>query len=257
VFVTFAMMQAASNGSLSWFPMCFLIFPIIFIVTVVIIILWFQRWVESSLVALCDIDGYTYCGRNVPYVNYIMGQTKIGRAGGGTARYGIRWNYHGYDITVFEWIPAGDNQNQSQGFIFTVAIMAIDFQEPGSLYFRRERFEDKVSAFFGYNDLDFENQEFSDKYYVKANPDKFGYDFFNPRMIEFFLRSNMWLDMEVHTPYVVLYKAGCKTPWEIFSSLFKGRNPFKDWMRSAGYRMKHIHRNLPNYMLRSGNMPVQ
>jgi hypothetical protein len=53
---------------------------------------------------------------------------------------------------------------------------------------RPEHFFDKVGAFFGFDDVDFESSEFSRKYHVKAEDRKLAYDVFHPQMIEFFLR---------------------------------------------------------------------
>ncbi len=58
----------------------------------------------------------------------------------------------------------------------------------GRLEVRPEHFLDKVGGFFGFDDIDFESEEFSRKYHVKAADRKLAYDVFHPQMIEFFLR---------------------------------------------------------------------
>lgn len=57
----------------------------------------------------------------------------------------------------------------------------------GRLEVRPEHFLDKVGAFFGFDDIDFESAEFSRKYHVKAEDRKLAYDVFHPQMIEYFL----------------------------------------------------------------------
>jgi hypothetical protein len=52
---------------------------------------------------------------------------------------------------------------------------------------RPEHFFDRVGAFFGFDDVDFESEEFSRKYHVKAEDRKLAYDVFHPQMIEYFL----------------------------------------------------------------------
>jgi len=57
----------------------------------------------------------------------------------------------------------------------------------GRLEVRPENFLDRVGGFFGFDDIDFESEEFSRKYHVKADERKLAYDVFHPKMIEFFL----------------------------------------------------------------------
>ncbi|HKQ19021.1 MAG TPA: hypothetical protein VJW75_04680 [Candidatus Eisenbacteria bacterium] len=57
----------------------------------------------------------------------------------------------------------------------------------GRMEVRPEHFFDKIGAFFGFDDVDFESEEFSRRYHVKAEDRKLAYDVFHPKMIEFFL----------------------------------------------------------------------
>jgi len=72
------------------------------------------------------------------------------------------------------------------------------------LWVRKEKREDKVKAFMGDNDIDFENKEFSDYFFVDAKPRRFGYDFFHPRMIELF-NSNKGMRLIIKNGMVFLY----------------------------------------------------
>jgi hypothetical protein len=55
------------------------------------------------------------------------------------------------------------------------------------LLIRPEHIFDKVTDFFGYNDIDFESAEFSRKFYVKAQNRRWAYDVIHQRMIEYLL----------------------------------------------------------------------
>jgi len=57
----------------------------------------------------------------------------------------------------------------------------------GRMEVRPEHFFDKIGAVFGFDDIDFESEEFSRKYHVKADDRKLAYDVFHPKMIEYFL----------------------------------------------------------------------
>lgn len=53
------------------------------------------------------------------------------------------------------------------------------------LHVRRENLFDKIGGIFGFDDIDFEDAEFSKNYYVKCADRRFAYDLLDPRMIEF------------------------------------------------------------------------
>ena len=61
----------------------------------------------------------------------------------------------------------------------------------------REGFLSKIAQAFGYDDIDFESKEFSDKFCVRSRDKKFAYDVCNPRMMEYLLaNSDLALQIE-------------------------------------------------------------
>jgi hypothetical protein len=69
---------------------------------------------------------------------------------------------------------------------FSYLILHLPLQAP-DLLIRREGLFDKLAAFFGFDDIDFESAEFSRRYCVKSKDRRFAYDVVHPRMIEFLL----------------------------------------------------------------------
>lgn len=65
-------------------------------------------------------------------------------------------------------------------------VLRHDF-ESAQLEVRREHLFDGIGALFGFNDIDFESEEFSKRWLVKADDRKFAYALFDPQMIEYFL----------------------------------------------------------------------
>ena len=57
------------------------------------------------------------------------------------------------------------------------------------LLIRPEGIFDKVAGAFGFDDIDFESEEFSRRFYVKSPDKRFAYDVLHPRMMEFMLAS--------------------------------------------------------------------
>jgi hypothetical protein len=57
------------------------------------------------------------------------------------------------------------------------------------LYLRRENVLDKVTEFFGLDDIDFESAEFSRKFYVKAEDKRWAYDVLHQRTMDYLLQA--------------------------------------------------------------------
>jgi hypothetical protein len=57
------------------------------------------------------------------------------------------------------------------------------------MFIRPEGFFDKLTEFFGFDDIDFESAEFSRKFYVKSTDKKWAYDVIHQRTMEFMLAS--------------------------------------------------------------------
>lgn len=63
--------------------------------------------------------------------------------------------------------------------------LAVDL---GRIEMRPEHIGDKLASTFGFDDIDFESAEFSDRYHIKADDKKLAYAVFHPRMIEYLMQ---------------------------------------------------------------------
>jgi len=70
---------------------------------------------------------------------------------------------------------------------FSYLILKLPFGETPSLTIRRENLLDKLAGAVGFDDIDFESEEFSRKFFVKSSDKKFAYDVISPAMMEFLL----------------------------------------------------------------------
>lgn len=75
------------------------------------------------------------------------------------------------------------------------------------LFIRPEGFFDKVTEFFGYDDIDFESAEFSRKFYVKSPDRRWAYDVIHQRTMEFLLAAPRFT-MEFDRHHVIAYRSG-------------------------------------------------
>jgi len=73
------------------------------------------------------------------------------------------------------------------------------------LFIRPESFFDKVTEFFGYDDIDFELNEFSRNFYVKSPDKKWAFDVIHQATMEFLLESPTFY-LEFQAPYVMAYR---------------------------------------------------
>lgn len=76
------------------------------------------------------------------------------------------------------------------------------------LLIRPERLFDKITEFFGYDDIDFESAEFSRKFYVKAEDKRWAYDVIHPRAMEFLLGAPQFT-IQFARDRVMAYRASC------------------------------------------------
>jgi len=73
------------------------------------------------------------------------------------------------------------------------------------LTLRPEGFFDTLASWIGHDDLDFESDEFSRRYYVKCDQPKFAYDIFHARLIEYLLSLGDAPSMEMNDSQIMVY----------------------------------------------------
>lgn len=79
---------------------------------------------------------------------------------------------------------------------FSYLIVHPPWQTP-PLLIRPEGMFDKLKGAFGFDDIDFESEEFSRRFWVKSSDKRFAYDVLHPRMMEFLLAEQPpMLDIE-------------------------------------------------------------
>ena len=94
----------------------------------------------------------------------------------------------GRDVTAFDYHYVTGHGKSRRVHNFSALII----QSPmplRPLYLRPENIFDRMTDFFGYNDIDFESAEFSRKFYVKAPERRWAYDVIHQRMMEYLLEA--------------------------------------------------------------------
>jgi hypothetical protein len=100
----------------------------------------------------------------------------------------IRGSHNSIKVTAFDYhYVIGHGKNRR---VRNFSAIIVQTQLPlKPLYLRPEHIFDKVSDFFGFNDIDFESAEFSRKFYVKASEKRWAYDVIHQRMMGYLLES--------------------------------------------------------------------
>ncbi|MEM8494135.1 MAG: hypothetical protein AAF663_01960 [Planctomycetota bacterium] len=110
------------------------------------------------------------------------------------------------------------------------------------LIIRPEGFGDKLKAFFGSNDLDFESGEFSRKYHVSADDRKYAYDILHARAIAYLLgRPACTIEFD-KTEHVLILRGVGRLPPDGFQESLETLDTLLDLMPDYLKRqMHHTH----------------
>lgn len=125
-----------------------------------------------------DLDGLRFGlfdrGRSRAAFNTLQGVMEIG---------GRRYQARMGDYTFTE----GSGKHQ-RTYRLSYALITLPFPFVPDLDIRSENILDKVAGAIGFDDIDFESAEFSDKFHVKSPDKRFAYNVIHARMMEFLLK---------------------------------------------------------------------
>jgi len=109
----------------------------------------------------------------------------------------------GRAIKCFDYqYTTGSGDNESTHYLTCLLVTPpIPFQP---LSIRPESFLDRVGEFFGLDDIDFESDEFSRRFFVTCPDKKFAYDILHPRAMELLLEGDQ-ISLEAQRDSVLLH----------------------------------------------------
>ncbi len=99
---------------------------------------------------------------------------------------GQRWTVQAGD---YQYKTTSHNGKHTTTHTHTLSYAIVETPHLGApdLFIRREGIFDRVAGFMGFDDIDFESVEFSERYHVKSGDKRFAYAVLDPRMMEFLL----------------------------------------------------------------------
>jgi hypothetical protein len=72
---------------------------------------------------------------------------------------------------------------------------------------RSESLFDRVASWVGYEDINFESDEFSRRYHVACDDRRFAYDILHARLIDYLLGCGSVPNLEMQGPLMVLFES--------------------------------------------------
>jgi len=111
----------------------------------------------------------------------------------------------GRAVTAFDYkYTTGSGKNQTTHYC-QAAVLALPIRA-ARLRLRSENLFDQVASWVGYDDIDFESDEFSRRYYVASDDRKFAYDIFHAQLIDYLLRCGRSPNIEMAGAILILYE---------------------------------------------------
>ncbi len=145
----------------------------------------------------------------------------------------LGFDYH-YEIEHHS--SKGGTYHESHEFSAVILFSDVPL-EP--LFIRPEGFFDKVTEFFGMDDIDFESAEFSRKFYVTAPDKKWAYDVLHQRTMEFLLSSPVF-NIQFAWNCAVAYRNTTFSASE-FEAAAEVLNGILDWLPEYLVRQQKEH----------------
>jgi hypothetical protein len=153
---------------------------------------WFQRFAQFSPFG----QGHSQRASNL----------LIKRDGGKT------WYFFDYQYTT------GSGKHQTT-HSFWISVVESQCNFPG-LRIRGESFFDRIGAFIGFRDIEFESAEFNDRFHVSSADERFAYSVVHPSMMEF-LMAGWDVDWQLLGNCLLIAKSGRMDVGEVGASQYQ------------------------------------
>jgi len=110
----------------------------------------------------------------------------------------------GRAVVAFDYqYTTGSGKNKST-HSYQAVVMGLPIVAAG-LRMRTETVFDRLASWVGWDDIDFESDEFSRRYHVASEDRRFAYDIFHARLIEHLLACGQAPGLEMKGPLMVLF----------------------------------------------------
>ena len=178
---------------------------VLLIIGLIVISLYTESKRRNALSALAVKMGWTYCAGDVIGIPQRYGLFDCLNTGHSQRASNVMEGRFGdLDLRGFDYrYTTGSGKDETTHNLSAVIAQA---KYPlKQIFIRPEHFGDRVAGMLGFEDIDFEWDEFNRAFYVKAADKEFAYDVINQKMMEFLMDNRGWtiqiagMDMIVYT----------------------------------------------------------
>lgn len=113
----------------------------------------------------------------------------------------------GRTVVAFDYRYTTGSGKNSHTHRHQAVVFLLPIDAP-ALRLRPEHVFDRVASWVGWDDIDFESDEFSRRYHVAGEDRRFAYDIFHARLIDYLLRCRQSPNMEMNGVFLILYDSG-------------------------------------------------
>jgi hypothetical protein len=110
----------------------------------------------------------------------------------------------GRPVLAFDYQYTTGSGKNRHTHCYQAAVIEMPVLAP-RLELRSESVFDTLASWVGYDDIDFESEQFSKRYHVKCDERKFAYDIFHARLIDWLLRCGDVPTLEMRGPILLTY----------------------------------------------------
>ena len=189
----------------------FIGFVILVVIGLIILGIYQSARRRKELMAWARSKGLSFSAWKDWSIEQRFPQFKCLRQGSDRYAYNImEGDWSGRPIIAFDYhyeteSSGSKGQRQTHDHNFSAVIIRCNhLLKP--LFIRPERFFDKFTEFFGFDDIDFESAEFSRKFYVKAKDKRWAYDVIHARTMQFLLDMPQFT-IEFDPVHVIAYRS--------------------------------------------------
>lgn len=176
-----------------------------------------RREEMAKLAAECGLQFSLHDPFDLP--NYLSGIGAFSRGSSRRASNVLHGEWRGRRVIAFDYqYTTGSGKNRHTHHL-SACLQPVGLRLP-NLIIRPETLLDKMGAVVGFDDIDFESDEFSREFCVKSADRKFAYDVCHPQMMSWLLANGRGWSAELIDSSLVLTTGRRWSPSEFRSALY-------------------------------------
>jgi hypothetical protein len=163
--------------------------------------------------------------------------------------FGTKQEIWGRTVWTWFWKYLGNEKKDNQGsagYEYLVAMTRV----PGLKGWINVRHEGPFNFGILGNDIDFEDPDFSEMFHVGASSKRLAFDFFHPRMMEFWKEYGKY-EMKIKDEWIFIFKS--EQGWNIFRETFWGCHydikPLIEFQEQGVLFLEEVIERIPNYLM--------